>query len=60
MRFCVRLILISALLLLSSSPFVFAQSYPKVVELKGEGIQQVDANYILSVVGVTVDQPVDK
>ncbi|SIN65701.1 Beta-barrel assembly machine subunit BamA [Acetomicrobium flavidum] len=60
MRFCVRLILISALLLLSSSSFVFAQSYPKVVELKVEGNQQVDANYILSVVGVKVDQPVDK
>jgi len=52
--------LISALLLLSNSPIAFAQTYPKVVELKVEGNQQVDANYILSVVGAKVDQAVDK
>jgi len=60
MKFCVKLMLISALLLLSNSPIAFAQTYPKVVELKVEGNQQVDANYILSVVGAKVDQAVDK
>ena len=60
MKFCTKLMLVSLVFLLLKPSLVFAQTYPDVVELKVEGNQQVDTNYILSVVGTKVGQPVDK
>ncbi len=60
MKFCTKLMLVSLVFLLLKPSLVFAQTYPDVVELKVEGNQQVDTNYILSVVGTKVGQPADK
>jgi len=60
MKFCIRIVIFSLVFMLLNSALAFAQTMPNVVTVEVEGNQQVDTNYILSIVGTKAGQPAER